>query len=104
MACKLKRLKHPPPHFSAASGASVTLGAGGSAAVLASVVYDGQAVHAPWTFTVKPGRTVLVVVVANQPGELTQIQEVCNGSHKVLEEFVFGDGDASVFVIQGVEA
>jgi hypothetical protein len=101
MACKLTKLAHPPFTFSGAAGQEVTLTVSGIAAVITSVVYDGQVVASPWTFTIKPGRKVLVVIVVNQVGDLTRINEKCNGTTHLLQEFVFDDAFPRVFFIQG---
>jgi hypothetical protein len=101
MACKLTKLASPPFTFSGPAGQEVTLAVSGTAAVITSVVYDGQPLKAPWSFTIKPGRKVLVVIVVNQVGDLTRIDESCNGGAKPLQEFVFDDAFPRVFLIQG---
>jgi hypothetical protein len=102
MACNLTKLDHPPFTFSGPAGLEVALTVGGTAAVITSVVYDGQVITAPWVLTIKQGRKVLVVIVVNQPGDLTQIREKCNGTTKLLQEFVFDEPFPRVFLIQGV--
>ena len=101
MACKLTKLAHPPFTFSGAAGQVVKLTVSGTAAVITSVVYDGQAMTSPWSFTIKPGRKVLVVIVVNQAGDLTCINEQCNGTANLLQEFLFDDAFPRVFFIQG---
>ncbi|HVR08170.1 MAG TPA: hypothetical protein VMW75_08985 [Thermoanaerobaculia bacterium] len=108
MACKLTKVAHPPFTFSGPAGQDVTLTVTGTAAVITSVNYDGQPLPQqgqpappPWTFTIKPGRKVLVVIVVNQPGDLTRINEKCNGTANLLQELVFDDAFPRVFFIQG---
>jgi len=100
--CQLTRVG--PNSFTAPIQSSVTLAAGGAAAVLQSVVYNNTPTGADWTFTVLQGPKDLVVVVANQPGETTQIQETCaNGGMNVLDEFNFSPiGPASRYVVTGI--
>jgi hypothetical protein len=105
MPCKLTKLNHPPHAFSGPIGQSVTITVSGHAAVITSVAYDDQAIPPPWTFSIKQGRKVLVVIVVSQPqpppGNLVKIEEKCNGTTQVLMEFVYDDAFPRVFVIAG---
>jgi multidrug efflux pump subunit AcrA (membrane-fusion protein) len=103
MACKLTPVPHSPHRFSGPAGQTVTLTiAGDQAPAILSVVYAGAVVNSPWTFTIKPGMQVLVMIVSNAPNALTIIQEKCNGTANILQAFEFDELYPRVFQILGV--
>jgi len=94
MACNLELSPTGDVDFVGPSGESVTLtltGPDGVAAEIVHMRYAGNgASDPPFTFAIKDGTNLLVVVAeASQAGVSLQLQEDCGGSNQVLSTFQF---------------
>jgi len=94
MACNLKVSTDPTLDFEGTAGASVTLKITTKTgrADIVHLRYDGGAVSGPpFTFTLKSGVKVLVVLTeASAAGLLLELREDCgNGSDKLLTTFPY---------------
>lgn len=104
MACKLAKSARAGVDFEGKSGDQLQLGvsADSGSATIVSVVYDGNALSAPWKVTLAAGNKLLTVLVDNPvPRDWTTIQEIFNGGSNALKHYPFDPyGPTQTFVIE----
>jgi len=92
MACKLTKSTKAGVDFGGNAGDSVQLGVSSDSggATIIAVIYDGNVIASPWTFTLLSGNKLLTVLVDNPvPRDWTTIQESCNGGASTLKHYPF---------------
>jgi hypothetical protein len=105
MACKLTEVDVRTYNGSTGASVQIAVDSDLGKAFIVSAVYAGIAIVSPWKFTIVAGAKQLQVVVGNpNVGDVTRIQEACDGGSKnKLAEFDFDPlGAAQAFVIIGI--
>jgi len=92
MAWKLTKSSKPEVDFEGKTRDQVQLGVSSDSggATIVAVIYDGNAVSAPWKVTLAAGIKLLTVLVDNPvPRDWTTIEEICNGDRNTLKHYPF---------------